>query len=212
MGAMTRRGIEQALAKLEVGAAAKTRSTPTIPFDEADWLAWFTQVGKEKRFAREPDFPVALALLRDELAEARESNDPPFEPPEEFQSEQRYAHIRRENWRHAGRFPALCEALGWLWEMLDRVEKGTPPVTEAEYAELAAWFAAHDAGLAAVAGPAELLEVGGGRRTWCSNVRYSVREGPRAEGVGQLAEDIRQLRARYGEQAAALMAQPRGAT
>ena len=213
MGAMTRRGMEKALAKLEDVAVAKARSVPAIPFDEADWLAWFTQVGKEKRFARELDFPVALALLRDELAMARASTDPPFDPPEDFQPDQRHLHIRRENWRHAGRFPALCEALGWLGEMLDRARDGIPPVTVAEHAELAAWFAAHEPGLAVVAkqlNPDGLMSVGSGRRVVCWYVRYDLRAGPRGEGSGQVAEDIRQLRARYGEQAATLMLQPRG--
>jgi hypothetical protein len=146
MGTATRRGIEKALAKLKNLAAAKARSVPPAPFDEADWLAWFEQAGREGAFAREPDFPVALALLRDELANAKASIDPPFDPPEDFQPDQRHPHIRRENWRHAHHFPKLCEALDWLWEMLDRGDRGIPPVTEAEFADLAAWFAAHEKG------------------------------------------------------------------
>ena len=151
MGAMTRRGMEKALAKLEDVAVAKARSVRPAPFDEADWLAWFTQAGQDKHFAREPDFPVALAMLKDELTRAKASTDPPFDPPEDVQSEQRYPHIRRENWRHAGRFPALCEALGWLREMDHRLTHGIPPCCEAERAELASWFAEHESGLDAVA-------------------------------------------------------------
>ena len=114
--AMTRRGIEKALAKLEDVAVAKARSVRPAPFDEADRLAWFTQAGEEKLFAREPDFTAALALLRDELAEARESTDPPFDPPADFQPDQRYLHIRRETWRHEHHFPNVCAALDWLFE------------------------------------------------------------------------------------------------
>ena len=213
MGAMTRRGMEKALAKLEDVAVAKARSVRPAPFDEADWLAWFTQAGQDKHFAREPDFPVALAMLKDELTRAKASTDPPFDPPEDVQSEQRYPHIRRENWRHAGRFPALCEASGWLREMDHRLTHGIPPCCEAEHAELASWFAEHESGLDAVAkqlDPDGLMPVGNGRRVTCWHVRFWLREGPRGEGSGRVAEEIRQLKARYGEQAAALMAQPRG--
>ena len=214
MGTATRRGIERALAKLEDAAAAQARSVRPKPFDEADWLAWFTQAGKDKRFAREPDFPAALAMLKDELAKAKASTNPPFDPPEDFQPDTRWPHIRRENWRRGwGHFPALCAALDWLFEMDNRLTHGIPPVTVAEHTELAAWFAEHEAGLDAVAKLSNrdgLMAVGNGRRVVCWQVRYGLREGPRGEGSGQVAEEIRQLKARYGEQAAALMAQPRG--
>jgi hypothetical protein len=210
MGTPTRRGIEQALQKLEAAAVAKARSIRPEPFDEADCLDWFAQAGRAGEFAREPDFPVALAMLREELAKARASTDPPFDPPEDFQPEQRHPHTRRENWRSSRRFPKLSGALTWLWEMLGRIERHIPPCSEAEFADLAAWFAAREAGLRAIAGPSELLVAGGGRRTWCLSVRYALREGPRADGAGQLAEDIRQLKARYGERAEALAARQHG--
>ena len=88
-----------------------------------------------------------------------------------------------------------------------------PPCSEAEHAELAAWFAEHEPGLDAVAKQNNrdgLMGVGNGRRLMCWNVRYDLRAGPRGEGSGQVAEEIRQLRVRYGEQAATLMLQPRG--
>jgi hypothetical protein len=54
------------------------------------------------------------------------------------------------------------------------------------------------------------MPVGDGRRIVCWGVRYGLRAGPRGEGSGQVAENIRQLKARYGEQAEVLMAQTRG--
>ena len=55
-----------------------------------------------------------------------------------------------------------------------------------------------------------LMPVGDGRRIVCWGVRYGLRAGARGEGSGRVAEDIRQLKVRYGEQAKALMAQQRG--
>ena len=216
MGTPTRRGIERALQKLEDVAAAKARSVPTVPFDEADWLAWFAREGTAGRFGHEPDFPAALAMLTDELAKARASVEPPFEPPEEFQPDPRWPHTRRDNWRRwPGHLPALIEALDWLLEMDSRIRAGTPPCSEAEHTELAAWFAEHEAGLDAVAEQSNrdgLMAVGNGRRVTCSHVRFWLRDGPRGEGSGRVAEEIRQLKLRYGEQTNALMAQPQGET
>jgi hypothetical protein len=216
MGTATRRGIERALKKLEDMAVAQARSVRPKPFDEADWLDWFAREGKAGRFKHEPDFPAALAMLRDELAKAQASTDPPFEPPEDFQADNRWPHIRRENWRRwPGHFPQLVEALDWLFEMEDRLAQGTPPCSEAELAELAAWFAEHEAGLDAVAKQSNrdgLMAVGNGRRVTCSHVRFWLREGPRGEGSGRVAEEIRQLKARYGEQAIAYLAGQRGSS
>lgn len=69
--------------------------------------------------------------------------------------------------------------------MLTRVAEGIPPVSEAEFAELAGWFAEHDASLFACSHPSELLDVGGGRRVSCANVRYALAKGPRADGAGR---------------------------
>jgi hypothetical protein len=216
MGTPTRRGIERALRKLEDAAVAKARSIRPKPFDEADWLDWFAREGKAGRFKHEPDFPAAFAMLKDELVKAKASTDPPFEPPEDFQPDPRWPHIRRENWRRwPGHFPKLIEALDWLFEMETRLTQGIPPCSEAEHAELAAWFAEHEAGLDAVAKQGNrdgLMSVGDGQRVTCSHVRFYLRDGPRGEGSGRVAEEIRQLKSRYGEQAKALMAQHRGDT
>jgi hypothetical protein len=76
-----------------------------------------------------------------------------------------------------GTVPEVRAGLDWLSEMLGRLVEGVPPVSEAEFAELAAWFAAHDAGLLALSRPSELLDVGGGRRVWCANIRYYTFRG-----------------------------------
>lgn len=68
-------------------------------------------------------------------------------------------------------------------------------MSEAEFAELAEWFATHDAELM----KAGSLETKDGRRVWCANVRYSLAHGPRAIGAGRVAEKACQLKARYTE-------------
>lgn len=181
------------LARLEDRAAERT--PPGAPRDEAGWLAAFEHWGACGRFDREPDFPRALALFRDALARAQASTDPPFDPPPEFRPGDPYPHIRAQLWRAPDRFPELYAVWEWLGEMLGRLCDDLPPVSEAEFAELAAWFAEHDAALCAL--PSELLDVGNGRQTWCANLRYDLARGPRADGAGRAAEDIRQLKARY---------------
>jgi hypothetical protein len=170
--------------------------------DEDGWLAVYERLGRERVFDREPDFPRALALYRDALARAHTSADPPFDPPPDFCPAARCAHSRRESWRSAERFPDLWGAFQWLGEMLRRAADGAPPVSEAEFAELAAWFAANDKRLCDLSRPTDLLDVGGGRATCCANVRFYLARGPRAGGAGRVTEDVRQLRARYGERPA----------
>jgi hypothetical protein len=166
--------------------------------DEAGWLTVFEQLGRERLFDHEPDYPKALAFFRDALPRARASTDPPFDPPRDFLPNHPTPYLRVELWRSADRFPEVRAGLDWLTEMLSRLVERVPPVSEAEFGELAAWFAEHDADLLARSRPSELLEVGGGRQTWCANLRYYLAKGPRADGAGRVAEDVRQLRARYG--------------
>ena len=184
------------LSRLEDRAAARAAARPKHP-DEDGWLEAFERLGREGHFDCEPDFPKALASYRDALARAHASADPPFDPPPEFMPEQRLPHVRLRLWRTKEKFPEVWAGLEWLSEMLSRVCDGVPPVSEGEFAELVAWFGAHEAGLAALAGPAELLEAGV-HLTWCASVRTSLAKGPRAEGSGRAAEDLRQLKARYG--------------
>jgi hypothetical protein len=106
--------------------------------------------------------------------------------------------LRRRNWRDGVRFPELHAAWLWLAEMARRVRDGVPPISEAEFAELAAWFWSNDARLFYPSLPSQLLELGDGRQTSNANVRHGLRKGPRVLGAGAVAEDVRRLRARYG--------------
>lgn len=98
--------------------------------------------------------------------------------------------LRAQCWRSAARFPELDAAMDWLFEIVGRAVEGEPPVTEVEYVELAAWFAAHAAELVAF-GP---LECEDGRLVWHMNVQYDMTHGPRAIGAGRVAEDVRRLK------------------
>ncbi len=171
---------------------------PSLEPDEDDWLAIFEELGRDGIFKTEPDFPVALTMFRDALTRAHASIDPPFDPPPDFQPESHLPDLRLQSWRTGGRFPDLDAAFIWLGELLDRVLAGTPPVTETEFRELAEWFAANE-GRMRGSDPDGALDLDGGRRIWCANVRCGLTRGPRADGAGQLAEDIRQLKKRYGQ-------------
>lgn len=193
--------------KLEVRAAA--RPVEPVWLDEDGWLEQYAAWGKAGYFAREPDFPQALAECRAAVAAARVSIDPPWLPPADFEaggadgSWTREA-IRRRLWRDR-HFPAVAAALDWLHEMGWRAVHGVPPVSAAEFAELAAWLEANAERLDALAdgNSPELLDVGviGDSlhrtrvRSWM--VKYDLREGPRVENSGVCAETIRRLRAMF---------------
>lgn len=49
--------------------------------DEAGWLVVFERLARDGHMDAEPDFPNALVELRQALARAQASVDPPFEPP-----------------------------------------------------------------------------------------------------------------------------------
>jgi hypothetical protein len=192
----TRGSLTTRLARLEDRAAARAPAEPEHR-DEAGWLALFEEWDRERLFDHEPDFPVALAFFRGALERARISTDPPFDPPPWFLTNHPNPYLRVELWRSPDRFPEVLAGLDWLSEMLGRVVEDVPPVSETEFAELAAWFTAHDDALLTRSRPSELLDVGG-RRVSCANVRYSLTKGARTDGAGRVAEDVRQLRARYG--------------
>lgn len=168
--------------------------------NENDSLATFESCGRAGHFDGEPDFPVALALYRDALATARASVDPPFEPPLHFMPDQRNHQLRRDCWRDSARFPDVWNGLAWLDEMLNRVVDGIPPCSEAEYRELEQWFRANDGRLSDIEKrlPSHMFELGISEWTSCAQIRYGLKHGPRADGTGRLAEQIRQLRTRYG--------------
>lgn len=180
--------------------------------DEDGWLDQYTAWGAAGLFDHEPDFPKARAECRAALECAHASVDPPWVPPDDFQlagtatpgyEKQRQA-VRRHDWR-ARHFPAVRSALDWLDEMRGRILHGIPPVSEAEFAELAAWLEANAQRLDARAdqNSSELLDVGvigdvrhpERVRSWM--VKYDLRQGPRAEGSGRCAEIIRRLRVMF---------------
>jgi hypothetical protein len=77
--------------------------------------------------------------------------------------------------------------------------KGAPPVTELEFQELGAWFEQNDERLSNLCKPSGLLDCGNGRTTSTSSIRYGIQRGPRDLEAGELAVELRQLRARYGD-------------
>ncbi|HEY3963915.1 MAG TPA: hypothetical protein VGM05_05110 [Planctomycetaceae bacterium] len=100
---------------------------------------------------------------------------------------------------NGARFSDVPVAYEGLSEIVWRVQQGIPPLTEAEFVELGTWFAANEDRLAGLADSASLLDIGRGRKTcYCYSVA-ALRRGPRAEDVGESAEDIRQLRSRYAD-------------
>jgi hypothetical protein len=176
--------------------------------DEDAWLQRYAAWGTAGAFDHEPDFPVALAACHAALTRARLSVDPPWVPPDEFEfgadrNGLREA-VRRQNWRHR-KFPEAVAALEWLHEMRHRKVEGIPPVTEAEFAELAGWLESNAARLDRLAdrNSPELLDVGRvGRsvhpervRSWM--VRFDLRAGARAAGSGRCAEIVRRLRSLF---------------
>lgn len=176
--------------------------TPEDLSDE-DWLAYFEAWDREGYFTNEPDFATALALYRDALTQAQAGTDPPFDPPSDFLPHlQDLPYLRLINWRSKVRFPDVHAGWDWLMEMLHRRQTGIPPVSASEFAELARWFGANDARLYQLSLPSQLLELGDGRSTSVSNLRYGLRQGVRGSRAGELAEDLRQLRARYGGESA----------
>lgn len=106
--------------------------------------------------------------------------------------------LRLLNWRNAVRFPDVNAGADWLAEMLRRVPEGIPPISCAEFEELANWFEANESRLYKISAPSYSFDLGKGRTIWLVNVRYGLRQGVRAWGAGELAEVLRCLRARYG--------------
>ena len=83
--------------------------------------------------------------------------------------------------------------------MRRRVADGVPPVTEAEFGELADWFDANRERLYGLSLPSQLLDLGDGLVTSTANVRYELARGPRAYRAGEVAEKVRCLKTLYGE-------------
>ncbi len=196
-----RRRIErqgQYLAELE-----RDRAAEELPDPDEDWhLGLYEEWGRNGHFKDEPDFPVALEFFRDALTRAHASTEPPWEPPPDFMRDST-PQRRREDWRagydSAGflvtgpRFPDVRAGYTWVSEIAQRAYEGIPAVTEAEFRELAEWFAANGARLFQ---NCESIDLGGDRRVDSTNIRYALAQGPRASGAGKLAEEIRTLKRR----------------
>jgi hypothetical protein len=160
-----------------------------------DWLERYAAWGEAGHFAAEVDFPTAWAWYRQAVQQARAARDPPFDPPAEYRPGLPLRQRRRE-WRRGRHYPGIDAAGWWLFEMLRRVAKGKPPVTEAEFQTLAVWFHAHEAQL----GQCEhLLDLGTGRKTSVGYLRYRLAQGPRVLGVTEVVEDLRQIRTQYAD-------------
>ena len=84
-----------------------------------------------------------------------------------------------------------------LWELGRRALDGVPACSVAEFAELAAWLAAHGEAIPTVNGWKQDLDLGGGATATLSDLTWRVHRGPTADGSGKLAETIRTLKARY---------------
>jgi hypothetical protein len=182
--------------RLERQALRRRLSIPDDDPLEEDWLLMYEDWANQGMFVGEPDFPVALAAYRQALAEAKQGQ-PSWYPPADFEPGQR-TRQRFASWRHQHHYPAVNKTWLWLSEFFDRVRQGLPPVTRAEFQELANWFEINQKHLTRLEGPSELVAVSGGRRTCLTNLRYGLLQGYQARGVGRLAEDLRHLRTCLG--------------
>jgi hypothetical protein len=195
------------------------------PLTEEGWLERFESWGREGFFDREPDYPQALAFYRAAVQNAKAQADLPWDPPEDFLPRAE-APYRLFEWRHGSafrrvdaddnilpegtdvdgglirrfdRFPEVQQGWYWLAGMVKRRTDGVPPVTVAEFEKLASWFVANLDRLTALSRPSCLLEVGNGRKDSVINLRCKLDRGPRAWDAGVVAEQLRQVRTRYGE-------------
>jgi hypothetical protein len=158
-----------------------------------EWIAKFEEWQVAGHFSKEPDLPKALAFYRGALEQALAA-DPSIESRIHGDPHKRREPAFLEVLRIGDRFPDVPVAYNWLMEIQWRVCRGIPPVTEAEFAALGAWFEVYEERLATLADSSGLFDVGCGRRTCCWYIRSALRVGPRVEGAGEVAEDIRRLR------------------
>jgi hypothetical protein len=188
--------LQARIRRLERAAQARQREACSdSEYLDEDWLVQFEAWFDENRFAHEPDYPVALAVYRQALAQARQGT-PSFDPPDDFHPDWP-ARQRRLRWRQGRHYPKVTTSWLWLTEFVTRQELGVPPVTEEEFRELAAWFRSHSQELVRTAN--NLLDLGDGRAICSANANHGLAAGCRARGSGQLAEDIRRLRLRNEE-------------
>jgi hypothetical protein len=185
--------LQTRLGRAEGAALKASASDRPRPLTPAEWLEQFEAWGREGAFPAEPDYPMALAAYRNALQNAR---------ADAGSGEERAALLARcqGRFRHVEPRPREVEASWqWLAEMSQRSLHGIPPVTEAEFRDLAAWFTENGDRLERLALPARWFDLGGGRLTSAAKLRYELARGPRAFGAGAAADKVRRLKALYGE-------------
>lgn len=76
---------------------------------------------------------------------------------------------------------------GWMWlaVIAGRVHDGEPPVSEAEFAELAAWFVANQDRLYKASLSSQVLEVGNGKGTNVADLRWGAMRGRGSTAPGR---------------------------
>jgi hypothetical protein len=79
--------VRNRLARLEAAARTTRPQGGLRELTDEDRLAIYEAWGRKGCFAREPDFPVALAFYRDALRQAEAQADPPFDPPADFHAD-----------------------------------------------------------------------------------------------------------------------------
>ena len=84
-----------------------------------------------------------------------------------------------------------------LLELGQRALDGVPPCSVGEFAELAAWLAAHGGSLPTDNGWKKDLDLGDGMTATLSDLTWRVARGPTAGGSGAAAETVRKLEARH---------------
>lgn len=189
------RNMNARLKKLEHQAARRrTVSSASGDCDDEERLRRFEEVGRRGVFRQEPDFPVALEQYREAIARAKLTSNPPFDPPASFSPGLPEGRRRRDwvHWHH----PNVEAAEWWLRAIGRRVAKGVPPVTEAEFWELANWFKENENRLHALSRPSYMLGLGDGRQVSVANLLHDLGQGPRGMHAGGAAEAIRRLRAK----------------
>jgi hypothetical protein len=136
---------------------------PWEPRTDAEWLAYLEEFGRRGYGRGEPDFPAALAAYR-AAVEAGGTAD--GEHPDEWY---------------------------WVLEIAHRVTAGKPPVTEAEFYELKAWFLANEARLPLEKG----VLLNPHERAYSWKLHYCLNRGPRAFEATEIVECLRTLRAEF---------------
>lgn len=188
------------LAQLEARAPAPRsphREQPHV-LDIPGWIAEFDRLHRSGALKGEPDFPVALEMLRQEFP--RKSPDKLWHAchrPDDFHPDAP-ADWREIAWSHHNAYGPVHQPLCWLHEMRCRAACGIPSVSAEEYAALVDWFFAHEGEVqeAIAAGRIEDGDPGGAMLPVCfEHLRSLLTWGPRNYDAGATARFVRRLRA-----------------